>query len=106
VDKVNLQPVIDFVSDIRSWIVIIFSIVLGYMLARSIPIPTPVVGFVGAVIGYYFAKGKQDTGKAELLKACKALQMEAAARGCGLRIADEAIEAAKGQQDKKEEGGK
>jgi hypothetical protein len=27
----------------------------------------------------------------ELLAACKALQMEAAVRGCGLRIADEAI---------------
>lgn len=27
----------------------------------------------------------------ELLEACKALQMEAASRGCGLRIADEAI---------------
>ena len=27
----------------------------------------------------------------DLLEACKALQMEAAARGCGLRIADEAI---------------
>jgi hypothetical protein len=30
----------------------------------------------------------------QLLKACKALQIEAAARGCGLRIADEAITAA------------
>jgi len=28
---------------------------------------------------------------AELLAACKALQMEARARNCGLRIADEAI---------------
>lgn len=28
---------------------------------------------------------------AELLEACKALQMEARARNCGLRIADEAI---------------
>lgn len=33
----------------------------------------------------------------ELLEACKALQMEAAARGCGLRIADEAILKAEGQ---------
>lgn len=31
-----------------------------------------------------------------LLEACIALQMEAAARGCGLRIADEAIAQAKG----------
>ena len=31
-----------------------------------------------------------------LLAACKALQMEAAARGCGLRIADEAIQLAEG----------
>lgn len=33
----------------------------------------------------------------ELLAACKALQMEAAARGCGLRIADEAIIKAEGR---------
>lgn len=33
----------------------------------------------------------------ELLEACKALQMEAAARGCGLRIADEAIAKAEGK---------
>jgi len=33
----------------------------------------------------------------DLLEACKALQMEAAARGCGLRIADEAIEKAEGR---------
>jgi hypothetical protein len=32
----------------------------------------------------------------ELLEACIALQAEAAARGCGLRIADEAIAKAKG----------
>ena len=32
----------------------------------------------------------------ELLAECIALQMEAAARGCGLRIADEAIAKAKG----------
>lgn len=32
----------------------------------------------------------------DLLAACIALQMEAAARGCGLRIADEAIAKAKG----------
>lgn len=32
----------------------------------------------------------------DLLAACKALQMEAAARGCGLRIADEAIQKAEG----------
>jgi hypothetical protein len=31
----------------------------------------------------------------ELLQACIALQSEAAARGCGLRIADEAIEKAR-----------
>jgi hypothetical protein len=31
------------------------------------------------------------TLNAELLAACKALQMEARARNCGLRIADEAI---------------
>jgi hypothetical protein len=31
----------------------------------------------------------------DLLEACVALQSEAAARGCGLRIADEAIEKAK-----------
>ena len=30
-----------------------------------------------------------------LLKACEALQMEAAARGCGLRIADESIRRAR-----------
>lgn len=35
---------------------------------------------------------------AELLEACKALQMEARARGCGLRIADEAIAKAEGQE--------
>lgn len=34
----------------------------------------------------------------ELLEACKALQMEAAARGCGLRIADEAIAKAEGTE--------
>jgi hypothetical protein len=32
----------------------------------------------------------------DLLAACKALQMEASARGCGLRIADEAITKAEG----------
>lgn len=31
------------------------------------------------------------------LAACKALQAEAAARGCGLRIADEAIAKAEGR---------
>jgi hypothetical protein len=33
----------------------------------------------------------------DLLEACKALQMEAAARHCGLRIADEAIAKAEGR---------
>jgi hypothetical protein len=33
----------------------------------------------------------------DLLAACKALQAEAAARGCGLRIADEAIAKAEGK---------
>lgn len=34
----------------------------------------------------------------DLLEACKALQMEAAARNCGLRIADEAIAKAEGRE--------
>lgn len=34
--------------------------------------------------------------RAMLLRACKALQMEATARNCGLRIADEAISRAEG----------
>ena len=36
---------------------------------------------------------------AELLAACKALQMEARARNCGLRIADEAIAKAEKYND-------
>ena len=39
---------------------------------------------------YYPASFVQKTN-VEMLVALKALQMEAAARGCGLRIADEAI---------------
>lgn len=35
----------------------------------------------------------------DLLAACVALQMEAAARGCGLRIADEAIRKATGEPE-------
>lgn len=35
----------------------------------------------------------------KLLIACKALQMEARARGCGLRIADEAIAEAEGHSE-------
>ena len=35
----------------------------------------------------------------DLLEACIALQMEARARNCGLRIADEAIKKATGAQD-------
>lgn len=33
----------------------------------------------------------------DLLEACKALQMEAAARNCGLKIADDAIAKAEGR---------
>lgn len=44
-------------------------------------------------------KDPRDELIAELLAACKALQMEAAARGCGLRIADEAIAKAEGRLD-------
>lgn len=37
------------------------------------------------------ANGRLIAAAPDLLEACIALQMEAAARGCGLRIADEAI---------------
>lgn len=43
------------------------------------------------------ANARLTAAAPELYAACVALQMEAAARGCGLRIADEAIAKALGQ---------
>ena len=45
-----------------------------------------------------YANARLIAAAPELLEACIALQAEAAARGCGLRIADEAIAKATGTQ--------
>lgn len=50
-----------------------------------------------------YANARLIAAAPELLEACIALQMEARARGCGLRIVDEAIRAALTNQQK--EGG-
>lgn len=51
----------------------------------------------GNIGTYREANARLIAAAPDLLAACKALQMEAAARHCGLRIADEAIAKAEGR---------